>query len=147
MSRQQQQQRQQQQEKPWRDEERLRAVREQYDTQSAMASELGCSVSTVSKWLDKLLDASDSDTDSGTNNESLSTPDNHCKFHAVCGNETPGEHNHLCATCLDVLRGFADGVDQDSITGDGSISLDEFRSIYPNTESESEIETESESIY
>lgn len=125
-------QRQQQQEKPWRDEERLRAVREQCDTQSAMASELGCSVSTVSKWLDKLSDASDSDTDT----ESLSTPDNHCKFHAVCGNETPGEHNHLCATCLDVLRGFATGVDQDSITGDGSMSLDEFRSIYPNVKSE-----------
>jgi|APHM01.1.fsa_nt_gi hypothetical protein len=99
-------------ENPWRDEQCLRDVYESSMTQTVMAEELGCSVSTVSKWLDK-FDIGSEETD-----ESEQTNDD-CKFYTVCGNETPGEYNYICNTCIDALREFG---------GDGAITAAEFES-------------------
>lgn len=90
-------------EKPWKDLENLLQMEKEYETQKAIANELGCTSANISYWLDKAHNQLDEDeVEEKEENEEIEKPD--CFYYDVCGNKAPGLHQEICDECLSLTR-------------------------------------------
>ena len=89
--------------KPWKDLEKLLQMEREYETQKAIANELGCTSANISYWLDKAHNQLDEEeVEDGENEEEAEKPD--CMYFEVCGNKAPGFHQGICNECLSLTR-------------------------------------------